>query len=158
MQKEILFQMLEQNRKDCSYFCKNINAENIDFRLTGHTASVGFIYRHIGETTNLIGQFFGYQTDVEGTTIGQTDTGKHYDLETSRKYFENGYNTLEKLVANTSDQEWLEEIETTWFGKISRIKLLSILLFHNSHHCGQISSAVLKGSTIQQKKVRNDRE
>lgn len=145
MQKEILLQMLEQNRIDCSHFCKNINAENVDFRLTEQTASVGFIYRHIGETTNLIGGFLGYETDVEGTTIGQKDTGTQYDLEVSRAYFENGYNTLEKLIVNTTDNEWLEEIDTAWFGKISRIKLLSILLFHNSHHCGQISSAVLKG-------------
>jgi len=43
------------------------------------------------------------------------------------------------------DKDWIEEIDTTWFGKISRIKLLSILLFHNSRHCGQISSAILKG-------------
>jgi uncharacterized damage-inducible protein DinB len=145
MQKEILLQLLEQNRKDCSHFCKNINTENSDFRLTEQTAAVGFIYRHIGEVTNLIGQFFGFETTVEGTTIGQKDAGKQYDLEISRMYFENGYNTLEKLVKNTSDEEWLEEIETTWFGKISRIKLLSVLLFHNSHHCGQISSALLKG-------------
>jgi len=145
MQKEILLQMLEQNRKHCSHFCKIINAENSENRLTDQTASVGFVYRHIGETTNLIGQFLGYQTDVEGTTIGQKDAGKQYDLETSRMYFENGYDTLEKLVMNTSDKGWLEEIETTWFGKISRIKLFSILLFHNSHHCGQISSTLLKG-------------
>lgn len=145
MQKEILLQLVEQSRKDCSHFCKNINAENIDFRLTEQTASVGFIYRHIGETANLIGQFFGYETEVEGTTINQKDSGKKYDLKISRMYFENGYNTLEKLVKNTSDKEWLEEIETPWFGKISRIKLLSVLLFHNSHHCGQISSTLLKG-------------
>lgn len=145
MQKEILLQMLEQNKKDCSHFCKNINEENSDFRLTEHTASVGFIYRHIGETTNIIGQFFGYETTVEGTTIGQTDAGKFYDLETSRQYFDNGYSSLEKLVKDKSDKDWLEEIETPWFGKISRIKLLSLLLFHNSHHCGQISSALLKG-------------
>lgn len=146
MQKEILIQMLEQNRKDCSHFCKNINAENTNYRLTEQTASVGFVFRHIGETTNLICHFLGYETDVEGTTIGQKDTGNQYELETSRMYFENGYNTLEKFVVNTTDKEWLEEIDTTWFGKISRIKLLSILLFHNSHHCGQISSALLKGT------------
>jgi len=145
MQKEILLQILEQNQMDCSHFCKNISAENRDFRLTEQTASVGFIYRHIGETTNLIGEFFGYETDVEGTTMGQKDTGIQYDLETSRAYFENGYNTLKELVVNTADKEWLEEIDTTWFGKISRIKLFSILLFHNSHHCGQISSTILKG-------------
>lgn len=145
MQKEILIQMLEQNRMDCSHFCKNINAENSNFRLTEQTASVGFIYRHIGETANLIGEFFGYETDVQGTTIGQKDTGIQYDLEISRAYFENGYNTLKKLILNTTDTEWLEEIDTAWFGKTSRIKLFSILLFHNSHHCGQISSAILKG-------------
>jgi hypothetical protein len=145
MQKEILLQILEQNQMDCSHFCKNINAENMNFRLTEQTASVGFIYRHIGETINLIGEFLGYETDVEGTTMGQKDTGILYDLETSRAYFENGYNTLKELVVNTADKEWLEEIDTTWFGKISRIKLFSILLFHNSHHCGQISSTILKG-------------
>lgn len=145
MQKKILEQILEQNHKDCSYFCKNINSENIDFRLTKQTASIGFIYRHIGETTNLIGQFFGHETIVEGATIGQSDTGKQFDLNTSRMLFDQGYNTLEKLVNETSDKEWLEEVETTWFGKISRIKLFTILLNHNSHHCGQISSAILKG-------------
>lgn len=145
MQNEILAQVLEQNRMDCSHFCKNITAENTDYRLTDQTASVGFIYRHIGEVTNLIAQFFGYKTEIEGTTIGQLDSGKQYDLETSRKYFEEGYNILKKMVVETSDKEWLEEIETTWFGKIQRIKLFSILLFHNSHHCGQISSAIVKG-------------
>lgn len=148
MQKEILLQMVEQNHKDCSHFCNNISAENMDFRLTEQTASVGFIYRHIGETTNLITQFFGYETDVEGTTMGQKDTGIQYDLETSRRYFENGYDTLKTLVMDTTDKEWFEEIDTAWFGKISRIKLFSILLFHNSHHCGQISSAILKGRRI----------
>lgn len=145
MQKEILLQILEQNQMECSHFCKNISAENVNFRLTEQTASVGFIYRHIGETTNLIGKFFGYETDVEGTTMGQKDTGIQYDLEASHAYFENGYNTIRELVVNTADKEWLEEIDTTWFGSISRIKLFSILLFHNSHHCGQISSTILKG-------------
>jgi hypothetical protein len=145
MQKEILFQMLAQNRKDCSHFCKSIKSENIDFRLTEQTASIGFVYRHIGETTNLIGKFFGYETTVEGTTIGQKDTGMKYDLETSRLLFEQGYSMLEKLVNETSDKEWLEDVETSWFGAISRIKLFSLTLFHNSHHCGQIASTIAKG-------------
>lgn len=145
MEREILKQILEQNHKDCSYFCNKINTENIEFRLTEQTASAGFIYRHIGETMNLIGQFFGYATTVEGTTMGQKDTGKPYDLETSRLLFEQGYNILERLINETSDKEWLQEIETPWFGNISRIKLFSLTLFHNSHHCGQISSIVVKG-------------
>lgn len=145
MQKEILLQMLEQNRKDCTHFCKNINAGNIDFRLTEQTASIGFIYRHIGESIHLIAQFFGYQTDVEGTTMGQSDSGKYYDLKTSQNIFEQGYKTLEKLVNKTTENEWIEEIETPWFGNISRIKLYSLILFHNAHHCGQIASAIGKG-------------
>lgn len=145
MHKEVLLQMVEQSRMDCFKTLKDINAENADFRLTEQTASVGFIYRHIGEATNLMAQFFGYKTDVEGTTMGQTDTGKDYDLDTSRMLVEEGYTTLEKLVNETSDNEWLEKVDTSWFGKLSRINLFAITLFHNSHHCGQIASAIVKG-------------
>lgn len=149
MTKDMLLQLLEQSRMDCFRILQDIHTENASYRLTEQTASAGFIYRHIGETTNVIGQFFGYETDVEGTTIGQTDSGTLYDLETSRMLFEQGYATLEKLVNETSDQDWLEEIDTPWFGTLSRIKLLSITLFHNSHHCGQIASAVVKGKKFE---------
>lgn len=145
MQKQILLQMIEQNRMDCFRTLKKINTDNADFRLTKQTASVGFIYRHIGESTNLMAQFFGYKTDVEGTTMGQTDTGEDYDLKTSRKLFEEGYTKLEKLVDETSENEWLEKVDTSWFGKLSRINLFAITLYHNSHHCGQIASAIVKG-------------
>lgn len=145
MQKEILLKQLEQSKMDCLRILININSENVNYRLTEKTASVGFIYRHIGETTNLIAQFYGYKTDVEGTTLNQIDTGEYYDIEISRRLFEQGYATLEKLVNEISDNEWLEEIDTLWFGKISRIRLFSIILFHNSHHCGQIASAIVKG-------------
>lgn len=145
MQKEIMLQQLEQSKMDGSRVLNNINSENASFRLSEKTASAGFIYRHIGESIHLLAQFFGYQTDVEGTTMGQSDTGKAYDLNTSKEIFEQGYKTLEKLVNETSENDWLEEIETTWFGKISRIKLYSLTLFHNAHHCGQIASAIAKG-------------
>jgi uncharacterized damage-inducible protein DinB len=145
MQKQILLQMIEQSRMDCFKVLDDINTDNADFRLTEQTASAGFIYRHIGEATNLLGQFLGYETDVEGTTMGQTDTGTDYDLETSRVLVEKGYATLKNLVNETSDDEWLEEIETSWFGTLPKINLLSIILSHNSHHCGQIASALVKG-------------
>lgn len=148
MQKEIFIQLLEQSKMDCSGIFKDINLSNSNFRVSEKTASVGFIYRHIGESTNLLAQFFGYKTDVEGTTMGQIDLGKEYDLKTSQMLFEQAYDSLEKLVTDTTDKEWLEEIETTWFGKISRIKLFSLTLFHNSHHCGQIASAVVKGQIL----------
>lgn len=145
MQKEVLLQMVKQNRMDCLRTLEDIHTDNAHFRLTEQTASVGFIYRHIGETTNLIAQFFGYKTEVEGTTVGQTDKGKDYDLETSRRLFEEAYTTLEKLVTETSDKEWLEKIDTSWFGKLPRVNILAIALYHNSHHCGQIASAIIKG-------------
>lgn len=145
MQKQILLQLVEQSRIDCFRTLKNINANNAHFRLTEQTASISFIYRHIGEATNLIVQFFGYDTDVEGTTMGQSDTGKVYDLETSRMLFEEGYTTLKKLVNETSGNDWLENVDTSWFGSLPRINLLSITLNHNSHHCGQIASAIVKG-------------
>ena len=77
--------------------------------------------------------------------MGESDSGREYDLKTSRNIFEQGYKTLEKLVNETNGNDWLEEIETPWFGKISRIKLYSLTLFHNAHHCGQIATAIKKG-------------
>lgn len=145
MQKQILLQMVEQSRNDCFRILQDIDTDNADFRLTDQTASVGFIYRHIGEATNLMAQFFGYDTDVEGTTMGKTDTGKVYDLETSRMLVDRGYSNLEQLVNETSDNEWFEKVETSWFGELSKINLLAITLYHNSHHCGQIASAIVKG-------------
>lgn len=149
MQKEIMLRQLEQSKMDCSRILDGIHADNASFRLSGNTASVGFIYRHIGESIHLLAQFFGYPTDVEGTTMGQPDRGTVYDLNTSREIFEQGYKTLERIVHETSEGDWLEEIETTWFGSISRIRLYSITLLHNSHHCGQIASALIKGRKFQ---------
>lgn len=145
MQKEILQQLLSQSKMDCLRTLKEVNSSNVAFRLTEKTASAGFIYRHIGEATLLLAQFLGYPTTAEGSTFGQTDTGKAYDPGTSYMLFEQGYDTLEKLVQETPDDDWSEEIATTWFGKISRIRLLSITLSHNAHHCGQIASSIAKG-------------
>lgn len=145
MQKEILNQIIEQSKSDCSRIFSKINNENVKFRLINETASVGFTYRHIGEITNSLANFFSYEIDIENTTLGQIDDDKDYDIEISNHLFQQAYTRLEKLVNDIPDEDWLQEIETTWFGKISRIKLLSMTLFHNSHHCGQIASALVKG-------------
>ncbi|MDQ8014456.1 MAG: DinB family protein [Flavobacterium nitrogenifigens] len=146
MQKEILFGLLDQNRKGCQATFKNITEKNATFRLTEKTASVGFIYQHIGETANILGQAFGTETNIENTTIGQSDTGNKYDLETSHQLIEQGYQMLENTIQKSLDSDWLEEIEAPFFGKIQKLKLFSIILFHNSHHCGQIASAIVKGN------------
>ena len=145
MQIRILLEILEQNRFNSSVTFKAINNDNVNFRLNEKTASVGFIYRHIGETINTLGKDLGFETNVEDSTMGKTDTGKKYDMETSAKFVEQGYNQIENVIKNSADKDWLEEIETTLFGKISKIRLLSIILFHISHHCGQMASAIVKG-------------
>ncbi|WP_166919931.1 DinB family protein [Flavobacterium poyangense] len=146
MQKEILLALLDQNRFNCHATFKNITLENSHFKLNEKTASVGFIYRHIGETAIILGQSFGIATTVENTTIGQSDTGKEYDLQTSHAYLEQGFKILEDTIKNSSDSDWLEETEAPFLGTLSRIRLFSIILFHNSHHCGQIASAIVKGN------------
>ena len=141
----ILLEMLEQNKYTSSFSFDQINSENAGYRLNDKTASVGFIYRHIGETMNTFCRFLGIETDVVNTTLAQNDTGKIYDVETSRKLVVQGYSSLEKLIDETPDEVWPHTVDTPFFGTIKRIRLFAHILFHNSHHCGQISSALVKG-------------
>jgi hypothetical protein len=145
MYKTILLQQLEQSKKDCSRLLGKITPENASFRLTDKTASAGYVYRHIGEALVLLAQSFGHKTNVQGTTMGKPDPGTTYDLQESKTILDEGYAALEKVVNEASEKEWLEEIDNAWFGRISRIKLYSITIFHNSYHCGQIASALAKG-------------
>lgn len=145
MQKQLLIEMLEQNKLTNSFAFGKITNENQHKRLNEQAASVGFIYRHIGETMNLFGYFFGIPSEVPNTTMGQQDTGQDFDLETSHAYVAKGYEMLKKLVDETIDEDWLTQIDTPFFGKVSKIRLFSHILFHNSHHAGQISLALSKG-------------
>lgn len=145
MQKELLLNILEQNQLTNSFALSNIKDENVNFRLNYQTSSVGFIYRHIGETINLFGTFFDVPTEIQPTTIGQTDNGQGLNIEESSKLIKNGYEMLRELVESMSDSDWLETIETSFFGKISRIRLFAHVLYHNSHHTGQISLILATG-------------
>lgn len=150
MQKEILLDFVKQNRTSCSYALDRITAHNKTFRLNEKTPSIGFIYRHIAETINMFGVFFGIPTEVQNTTMGQTDTGNDYDLESSRALIEKGYGMLQKLIEDTPDSGWLEQIETPFFGTVSKVRLFSHILYHNSHHCGQISITLERGKAASQ--------
>ncbi len=145
MQKEILLEMVNQNLKTCSYALHRVTDENKVLRLNEKAASIGFILRHIGETIKMFGLFFGIHTEVQNTTMGQVDTGKDYDLETSRTLIETGFGMLKKLVEETPDSNWLDQIDTPFFGTVSKARLFSHILYHNSHHCGQISMTLEKG-------------
>jgi hypothetical protein len=146
MQKKLLHEMIVQNRMTCSYSFSRITNENKGFRLNANTSSIGFIYRHIGELMNIFGHFFGVPTDIQNTTMGQHDTGQGFDIETSKQYIENGYAMLENLVNNSIEEDWLKTIDTPFFGPVSRIRLFSHVLFHNSHHAGQIALTLSKGN------------
>ena len=145
MQKEILLEMLAQHRVTCSYAFDRITDENSAYRVNEQSASIGFIYRHVGETMNLFGLFLGVQTDVQNTTMGQQDVGQEFDLSTSRLLVAKGYEMLKKVIVDTSDSGWFDPIETPFFGTVSRIKLFSHVLFHTSSHAGQIGLTLSRG-------------
>ena len=145
MQKEIFLEMLAQNRVTCSYAFDRITTENSGYRVNEQSASIGFIYRHIGETMNLFGLFLGVPTDAQNTTMGQQDVGQEFDLTASRLLVDQGYEMLKKVVEDTSDSAWLDPIETPFFGTVSRIRLFSHVLFHTSSHAGQIGLTLSRG-------------
>jgi uncharacterized damage-inducible protein DinB len=139
MQKKILLLMVEQNQFTSHFSLDRVTEENAPLRLNEKTASIGFIYRHIGETINLFGQFLGIPTDIKNSTIGKTDDGQLFDVRVSRELIARGYETLKTLVENSSDEDWLQPVDTPFFGTVPRIRLFAHALFHNSHHAGQIS-------------------
>jgi len=58
MQKGVLLEILKQNQYTSHFSLDRVSEENASLTLNDKTASIGFIYRHIGETMNLFGQFF----------------------------------------------------------------------------------------------------
>ena len=62
--KEIFKDLLAQNILSCSFSLNIIDKENISIKLNEQTSSVGFIYRHIGETMLLFGYFFGMPSEI----------------------------------------------------------------------------------------------
>lgn len=147
MQKDVLLEIVKQNQFTSHFSFDRVTEENANLRLNDETASIGFIYRHIGETINLFGQFFGIPTDVKNTTIGQIDTGEHYDVSYSRELIQRGYQMLRDLVESSTEEDWLKPVDTPFFGTVSKARLFAHVLFHNSHHAGQISMTLSKGSS-----------
>src|SRR5215469_1123141 len=104
MQKEFLQGLLEQNQLTCSFSFNKVSNGNADFRLNKQTASIGFIYRHVGETMHLFAVFFGQKTDVQNTTMGRSDTGQGKNVEESSRLISEGYNALKEII-ETSPEE-----------------------------------------------------
>jgi len=146
--RAILSEILRQNQFTTHFALDKVTQENASLKLNGKTASIGFIYRHIGETMNLFAQFLGVPTDVVNTTIGQTDTGQGADVDYSRQLIARGFSALQGLVENNSDEDWLKTVETPFFGAVTRVRLFAHALFHNAHHAGQISMTLARGSEL----------
>jgi len=145
MEKAFLQNILEQNKMTSSYSFNRISNENAGLRLNKQAASIGFIYRHIGETMNLFTTFLGLKTDVQNTTMGQTDTGQGKNTKESGQLVNQGYDLLAQIIETMPAGDWLGVIDTPFFGKVTRVRLFAHVLFHNSHHAGQISLTLSKG-------------
>ena len=137
--------MVKQNQFTSSFSLDRVSEDNSRLRLNENTASIGFLYRHIGETINLFGQLLGIPTDVKNTTIGQIDTGERHEISQSKELIERGYQMLKHLAENSAVDDWPKPVETPFFGTVARIRLFAHVLFHNSHHAGQISMTLAKG-------------
>lgn len=142
MEKELFSDLLKQNIQSCSYAFDAITEENSSYRLTENTASVGFIFRHVAETMALFGYFFGIPTDATNTTMGTQDTGQGKDLSTSRELLQKGYALLEQIISSTPSEGWFEPVETPFFGTVSKARLFSHILYHNSYHAGQVALTI----------------
>ena len=139
MEQSLFKELLAQNIQSCSYAFDAITEENSSSRLNESAASVGFIFRHVGETMLLFGYFFGIPTDATNTTMGKQDTGQGKDISTNRELLAKGYALLEQIINTTSDAAWFEPVETPFFGTVSKARLFSHILYHNSYHAGQIA-------------------
>lgn len=144
--RAVLSEILRQNQFTTHFALDKVSEKNAMLRLNEKTASIGFIYRHIGETMNLFGQLLGIPTDVTNTTIGQTDNGQGADVEYSRQLISRGFVALQGLIENSADEDWLKSVDTPFFGTVTRVRLFAHALFHNAHHAGQISMTLAKGS------------
>lgn len=145
MGTEIFKDLLAQNIISCGFSLNMVNSENVSKSLNENTASVGFIYRHIGETMLMFGYFFGKQSDIQNTTMGKQDEGQGQDFEESKKLIEQGFELLDEIIESTPISEWSEIVQTPFFGAVSKVRLFSHILYHNSYHSGQIALAIKRG-------------
>jgi uncharacterized damage-inducible protein DinB len=145
MGTEIFKDLLAQNIISCGFSLNIVNSENVSKSLNENTASVGFIYRHIGETMLMFGYFFGKPSDIQNTTMGKQDEGQGQDFEESKKLIEQGFKLLDEIIESTPISEWSEIVQTPFFGAVSKIRLFSHILYHNSYHSGQIALAIKRG-------------
>jgi uncharacterized damage-inducible protein DinB len=93
----------------------------------------------------MFGYFFDKPIEVQNTTFGKQDEGQGNDFEESRKLIEKGFKMLEEIIETTPISAWSDIIQTPFFGAVSKARLFSHILYHNSYHAGQIALAIKRG-------------
>jgi uncharacterized damage-inducible protein DinB len=93
----------------------------------------------------MFGYFFGKPSEVQNTTLGKQDEGQGNDVEESKKLIDDGFNMLEEIIETTPTSGWSDIIETPFLGAVSKARLFSHILYHNSYHAGQIALAIKRG-------------
>lgn len=138
-QQTLLNELIAQNQLTCSFALDQVNKDNLNWKLNDRAASIGFIYRHIGEIINMFGYFLERPSQAQNTTMGQEDTGQGINFDQSLELINSGYAMVQELVNEKADDWWMQEIDTPFFGKVSKLRLFAHILYHNAHHSGQIS-------------------
>ena len=64
------------------------------------------------------------------------------NIKESQDLIEQGYETLNKIINTTSEEGWFELVDTPFFGSVTKAKLFSHVLFHNTYHAGQIGLTI----------------
>ncbi len=93
----------------------------------------------------VFGYFFGIPSEVQNSTLGKQDEGQGNDFEGSKKLIEKGFKMLEEIIETTPISGGSDIIETPFFGAVTKARLFSHNLYHNSYHAGQIGLALKRG-------------
>jgi uncharacterized damage-inducible protein DinB len=93
----------------------------------------------------MFGYFFGKPSQVQNTTLGMQDEGQGTDFEESKKLIDEGFKMLEEIIETIPISGWSDIIETPFFGAVSKARLFSHILYHNSYHAGQIGLSLKRG-------------
>ena len=144
--KAILTEILAQCRSNCYRVYDKLTPENELLKLNDSTASIGFIFRHTGETMHMLCTFLGYETQVKNSTISFVDEGQGVNIDESRMLVDSGFRLLESIIESSSEDSWLDNVDTPFFGTVSRVRVFSHIMFHNSYHLGQIGLSLRKGA------------
>ena len=124
-----------------------LTPENAKARLQPTTASAGYLLRHVVEgQLILLKMMFHLPIPFEPTqSRGEVDTGKEWDVETTRHTLELGAQAGRELIQSMPPAHWLEEVDVPPFGIRTRIAFLCTIMNHSAHHVGQAELAMKRG-------------